>query len=279
MSTVEQWLSRVPALPGLSWFSPAAPPRTADEDRAGFLIAQRLASQSALEVAKLIRPGWTETQAADLLNTYLQDCGVRSFFHRAFVWYGERTRFEGVKSYAQYAPSHRVLREGEVYILDVAPIVHGYICDIGYTASIGENPALDRAKAFLKELHEEIPTLFKPGTNGQEICEQVDRRIQKAGYDTIHHQYPFAVLGHRVHRSMQGYGQVGMLNFGWQSYWEFISRGLFGQLLNANYRGKLDGLWAIEPHIGDKSGFGAKFEQILVVQDGQANWLESGEVL
>jgi hypothetical protein len=65
---------------------------------------------------------------------------------------------------------------------------------------------------------------------------------------------------------------VTLLNFGWQSYWEFLSRGLFGQLLNAHYEGKLEGLWAIEPHIGGP-GFGAKFEQLLWVQDGKAEWL------
>jgi len=34
-----------------------------------------------------------------------------------------------------------------------------------------------------------------------------------------------------------------------------------------------DGLWAIEPHVA-RDGFGAKFEDLLVVQDGQAWFLD-----
>ncbi len=278
MSAIEQWLSKVPQLPGLSLLSPKASLRVGEVEKSGYLAAQDLAYQAALEISRQLREGWTETQAAELLNTYLQDCGVRSFFHRAFVWFGERTKFEGVRNYVQYGPSDRILREGEVFILDVAPIVNGYICDIGYTSSLGENPRLYQAKQFLGELHTEIPRLFETQTSGKGICEQVDRRIQERGYENVHAKYPFSVLGHRVHRSVESLGQLGLLGFGWQSYWEFLSRGLFGQLLNSEYRGNLDGLWAIEPHIGDSSGFGAKFEQILVVQDGKASWLAEGDL-
>jgi Xaa-Pro aminopeptidase len=274
MSAISQVLSRVPSLPVLHWLSPAAAPALNEEQLAGFAACQKLAFEAAHEVASLIREGWTEAQAADLLNTYLQDCGVNAFFHKAFAWFGERTRFEGVGSYAQFAPTSRVIGPGEVFILDVAPILKGYICDIGYTSCLGENAAHTRAQDFLKQLRAEIPPLFTHGTNGGEICSAVDRRIKAAGFAPIHHLYPFSVLGHRVHRGVIESGKLGLLNFGWQSYWELLSRGLYGQLLNKDYRGKLDGLWAIEPHIGDASGFGAKFEEILVVENGVARWLE-----
>jgi Xaa-Pro aminopeptidase len=272
MSAAEIFLSKIPALPLLRRFSPPADKPMERTYLDGYLRAQNLAQQAARELAGWVQPGWTEARTADLLNTYLLDHGVASFFHKAFVWFGDRTRFAGVKNYSHYSPTHRVVREGEVFILDVAPIVDGYICDIGYTASLGENLEFEKARAVLSQLHQEIPLLFKAETTGGEICENVAARIRDAGYEPIHQKYPFAVLGHRVHRSRNEYGQVTLLNFGWQSYWEFLSRGLFGQLLNAHYEGKLEGLWAIEPHIGGP-GFGAKFEQLLWVQDGKAEWL------
>ena len=95
-----------------------------------------------------------------------------------------------------------------------------------------------------------------------------------AGYNNIHQKYPFSVLGHRVYETNERFGSLKLLNFGWQSFWALASRGIFGQLLNANHEGDLTGLWAIEPHIGTQT-FGAKFEEILIVEPHRVKWLES----
>lgn len=272
--------SRVSSLPVLNWVSPSGAHTVSDEELAGYLRCQQLALEAATEIARHLREGWTEQQAATLLNTYLRDCGVRSFFHRAFIWFGERTRFAGIGrlQYDKYSPTTRVLQPNEVYILDVAPILDGYICDIGYTGCLGENPAFERAQAFLRELRAEIPSYFREAQSGGAVWDRIDARLREAGYDNIHARYPFSVLGHRIHRTLtEQAGALGVLNFGWQSYWEFLSRGLFGQLLNREFRGDLRGLWAIEPHLGDASGFGAKFEEILVVTEGDAYWLADRE--
>ena len=60
----------------------------------------------------------------------------------------------------------RVLRAGEVFILDVAPIFDGYICDIGYTAALGI-PVLDGVACAVKLAEVGIKDLtryaIKPG--------------------------------------------------------------------------------------------------------------------
>ncbi len=269
--------SRLSALPGLRWISPPAAADPSDEDLAGFLRSQELAQAAVAEIARHVREGWTEQQAASLLNTYLQDCGVRSFFHRAFAWFGDRTRFEGIRRYDEFSPRPRVLRPGDVYILDVAPIYRGYLCDIGFTACLGENAAWSRAEQFLRDLRGAIPSFFREAIRGADVWDRIDERFREAGYDCIHALYPFSVVGHRVHAVASERAPLALLNFGWQSYWEFLSRGLFGQLLNRDYSGDLRGLWAIEPHLGDPSGFGAKFEEILVVTDQDAYWLADRE--
>jgi len=271
-------LSKVAALPGLRWISQPAPAQVQEADLRGYLESQRLALRAVREVAGLVREGWTESQTADLIDTYLQDYGVRSFFHRAFVWFGERTRFDGIQNYRDFAPSQRVALDGQPFILDVAPIFQGYPCDVGYTRVLGENPRVETALEFLAELRKEIPNLVTDASSGGEFCKRVEDRIREAGYDTVHHRYPFSVLGHRIHPVKIETQGVSLLGFGWQSYWQFLSRGLFGQLLNNKYEGQLDGLWAIEPHVGGP-GFGAKFEEILVIEKGRAHWLESEELL
>lgn len=266
--------SKVAAIPGLSAFSRPANRVATESTLASYLAAQSLARQAVKEIGGLVREGWTERQAADLLDTYLADHGVRSFFHRSFVWFGDRTRFRGVKHYFDYLPGKRVVRPGEIFILDVAPIVDGYVCDIGYTLSLGENAQLAKAKAHLADLRRDLPAMFSGAMTGGEVWREIDQRIRDAGYDDIHALYPFSVLGHRVHKVKAQFPGIGLINFGWQSYWEFLSRGLFGQLLNGDFAGDLTGLWAIEPHVGGED-FGAKFEEILVVEQGTARWLDA----
>ena len=275
MNSILSKASKVKELPILKHLSPQAKVELNDGDLQGFLASQTLALQAAHEIAKLIQEGWTERQTADLFNTYVADHGVSRFFHKAFVWFGERTRFDGVKKNTDYLPSSRVIRDGEIYILDIAPIYKGYISDIGYTDSLGPNADLTAAQKFLTEIRHDIIKFFESEKDGAAVWKKVDEKILAAGYDNIHSKYPFSVLGHRVHRIEPNGLPLSFINFGWQSYWAFLSRGLFGQLLNSHFSGEILGLWAIEPHIGGK-GFGAKFEEILVVEKDHIWWLADG---
>jgi len=266
--------SRISSLPGIRAFSPPASVTLSEEALMYYRDCQRLAYRAAIEIAQLLQEGWTEARTAKLLETYLRDHGVKVFFHHPFVWFGERTRFDGVRNYTQYQPTRRVLHAGEVYILDVAPILNGITCDIGYTGSLGENLELEKAQRFLGRLRDGIPAMFDGSRTGGEVCNELDEQIRAEGYDNVHSMYPFSVLGHRVHDDqIERGGGMKVLNFGWQSYWSFLSRGLFGQLLNRNYSGSIHGIWAVEPHIGTKT-FGAKFEELLLVGENGARWLD-----
>ncbi len=270
--------SQVRSLPILRRWSPPPPAAATTEHCEGFLNSQRLALQACREVASFLQPGWSEKQAAAMVNTYLRDHGVQSFFHYAFAWYGERTRFEGVRTYWDYLPSSRILQEGEVFILDVAPIVDGFVSDVGFSGCMGDDPEFARAMDLLRQLRSEIPAMVDQSAPGRELWQAVNQRLLGSGFTNIHRQYPFAVLGHRVHQVPASGPDLRFLNFGWRSYWSLLSRGLFGQLLNADFQGDLRGLWAIEPHLGTQK-FGAKFEEILVIDDAGAHWLEAATQL
>lgn len=276
----KQLASKVTSIPLLRKLSPGHVGIFSDEDKAGFLQCQRLAEEAAHEVASLIQEGWTEKDAATLLETAIRDRGVEAFFHHAFAWFGERTRFDEIKYPGQFQPSTRVIRPGEVFILDAAPIYKGYIADIGFTSSLGENLEWKKAQQCLATLHREIPALFSQGLTGAQIYEAVNEKLRAHGYENRHQKYPLGVLGHRVHQNIPERVDLRLFHFGWQSFWSLASRGIFGQALNADHVGDLTGLWAIEPHLGTTAPpgperFGAKFEEILVVEPGTAYWLEN----
>jgi Xaa-Pro aminopeptidase len=266
--------SKINQIPGLHFLARGVNRESTHEELMGYLRCQNLAIQGAKTISEMMQEGWTEIQAAELLDTYLRDNGVHSYFHKPYVWFGDRTRFAAVNSYWDYMPSMRVLKANDVAILDVAPILDGYIADIGYSVVRGaqQSEAVSKAFALLDNLRQEIPQIFVNATNGAEVWGEVDRRIIEAGFENIHKTYPFGVLGHRVHKVALSQIPASFINFGWHSYWSFLSRGLFGQLLNQDFKGDLKGLWAVEPHVGGE-GFGIKFEEILVVDVQGAYWL------
>src|SRR5262245_49264420 len=106
-------LSHRPSLPFLSLVSPSEAREATEETVAGYRAAQDLARRAAREVESHMKEGWTEIQAADMLGTYLRDHGVKRFFHHPFAWFGERTRFRGIRSYGAFRPSRRRLQPNE----------------------------------------------------------------------------------------------------------------------------------------------------------------------
>lgn len=249
-----------------------------NSDYEGFRKVQRLAYESVVQVAQLMQAGWTEIQAADLIRQFLCDSGIKAFFHEPYAWFGDRTRFTGVrrKTYSDFNPTNRRLKTSDVVILDVAPILDGYIGDIGYTFSLEKNSELTKAKKHLLQLRKMIPPLFcqDPPLTGRQIWQKVEQEIIEKGYDNIHQIYPFHVLGHRIRRvPFSEWSLKTPLRFSLHSLYTILSQGFFSELLGPDHQGSLQGLWAIEPHVGGQ-GFGAKFEEILVVDKSGAYWLD-----
>ncbi|MET4575841.1 M24 family metallopeptidase [Ottowia thiooxydans] len=244
----------------------------------GFRRAQRLAYDAVEHVAAQLLPGMTEREAASLLADYLRERGTERFLHRPFAWFGDHSRFDGYSGYGDYHPSDRPLEQGAAAILDVSPILDGYIGDVGYAVSVGPNSELEKAREFMLVLRSEIPAMFASAMTPAEIWHAVNRRITGAGYDTVHAKYPHCVLGHRVFRMKVRKGssaRVGFRAFGWFSLDTNLAFLRLGPsaALSPEHIGRKLGLWAIEPHIGWPGG-GCKFEEILVVEEKRCYWLD-----
>ncbi len=251
------------------------PPETADLE--GMAQSQKLAYACARAIARELGEGWTEMQAARLMDVYLADHGVKSAFHKSFAWFGDRSRFDGMKRWRDFLPSGRTLKTGDAVILDTAPFFQGQPADIGYSFAFGENQGLAKAREFLGALRKEVLELFdsaaaRVGVSGGDICAAVARRIEEAGYEPVHHRYPGGVLGHRLRPAKPGWRPPTFTPFGWQAVEQIFSGGYFPELLNEDHHGGLAGAWAIEPHLGGP-GFGCKFEEILIVDESRAHWL------
>ena len=244
-----------------------------------FRRTQDLAILAANEISQLVRPGMSEMDAANLLDTFLRDHGVNAFVHYSFAWFGERTRFNHCQKYRDLMPSKKIIEEGEVFILDTAPVLDGTPADIGLAFCLGENPEFKKSMISLQRIRKKIPGLFELNcASGKKIYQWLNQMIKNEGFDCIHQLYPFGVLAHRLY-NVPFENLPGLFKpFTWQAYWSLLSRGFYSETISGNSNLNLDGVWAIEPHLG-ASGFGVKFEEMLYVVNGKAQWVSNMEGL
>ncbi|EQA45337.1 metallopeptidase family M24 [Leptospira broomii serovar Hurstbridge str. 5399] len=270
---------------------------------------QSLAYEAVESVRQDLYPGITEKEAAWKIDEYIRAKGGSSFFHYGFAWFGDRTAFRGFKRPLslrhlrkgegilphfgqEFQPSKRKLKEGMAVILDVAPSFKGCSADIGYSFSFGENPEHDRAMAALEEYRELIIRGVLAKRTLGDIYREVDARIRSTGYVNCHSVYPQGVLGHKVGK-LPAYNLPGgrFLGFPLQTFAYLVPQMVEGLLPWSSTSSPLwsessefsaePGLWAVEPHIGriysgsqaDQS-FGVKWEEILVVTESTAYWLD-----
>jgi Xaa-Pro aminopeptidase len=270
-------------------------------DLAQFKRVQRLAYDCAVEVASELRAGDTERQAAARLGALCKRRGVQGFFHQPFAWFGDRSGFSFYKKRREsgswlerhlaepllagrFFPTERRLERGMAAILDVAPIVDGYAADIGYAFALGDNPTMERAKRDLLVWRQLILERVQAGATMRSIYRELDGELERLGYESAHVHYPSRVLGHKVGRlplpaapsvRLGGFDLRTLFYFGRQIVASRAGAGVT-PLWNGDIAADVPvppGLWALEPHVR-KDDVGAKWEELLVVTDDDAYWLD-----
>lgn len=256
-----------------------------------FKRIQRLAYDCAEAVGAALQPGMTERDAAAMMTTWLEARGVDDWFHRPFAWFGDRTAFRGFIGFRHlggfnpaFYPSARRLEKRMPFILDCAPSWGGCTADIGYCGSVGEHPLLERLMDDLLGYRILILDLVRQRRRLSEVSEAVDARCALQGYEPRHKAYPFQVLAHRVERlADDGAPQHrSLLHFGLRSVRELVRSRIRGaregwsplwSSASSSDHPPTPGLWAVEPHLGFR-GVGAKWEELLVITDSDAFWLD-----
>lgn len=234
---------------------------------------QSLAFSCAETIANEIKPGWTEKHTAKLIHTWLSDHGIHDYFHKPLVFFGERTRYEGLEKLSDLRPTGKVLQENDVYILDFGPVIDGVACDVSVTKTMGTVEGFDDVNAVLMNIRNELPALIrKENYSAAGVWNKVQLEVRKHGYEPIHQTSDYSFFGHRLNGTTGFPLAKKLARDGKQIYSEFFARGLSGQLWSQVNHGSLFGIWAVEPHIGTKT-YGVKFEEILLVSPELVTWL------
>lgn len=252
---------------------------------------QQLAYRCAETISAELQPGITEREVAQRMKTFLGDHGATDCLHEPFAWFGARTAFRGLIAVRQlggfnpaFFPGGTRLEENMPFILDCAPTVGAYTADIGYSACLGQNATLDQLMDDLLPHRQLILDLVRQRKLLSEVSAAVDALCLRQGVEPRHKAYPFSVLAHRVeklpeHSSLPKFsaGRFGVRNVaallrdgvrgrreGYSPLWSTSKR---------SAHPPTPGLWAVEPHLGFHD-VGAKFEELLVVTETDAYWLD-----
>lgn len=273
----------------------------ADLDR--FRQVQRLAYDIALRVESQLQVGITEIEACTLVAAAQTECEVIQVFHDPYVLFDARTVLApgGTSSDApgsegggsvltagslanELAPTKQVLRDGAPVIIDLAPVAHGVSSDIAYSCVLGTNRTFKELDAGLARIRSFLRDGIAARASMLMLYHQLDELVAARGWESCHHRQADRALGHLVfpleHETdrptpLPGWGAVAaekMLAAGIDALDHGTCYPLWNDSSFTDYPAT-PGLWAIEPHIG-LDGVGVKFEELLVVTDDDAYWLD-----
>ena len=259
-------------------FSETALSRFRDLQRMSFAILE--------ETAAGLAGGETEKETAHILVKRYREAGAGSFFHLPVVLFGERTALPGKWPVGKFFPKAKTLEPGDSVILDAAPLFDGYLVDTSYSFCFGQNNDHLEMMQHLAQYRESVPRALNKGDTFKQIAEQVVKTMAAAGYEPAHTKHPGEVLGHRAIKTpklpfqlrLQGFDAVSLSWFKLKDSMAMKGLGRKSPLWNglrASDHQAHDGLWLVEPHAGF-GAVGAKWEEILVVENGEARWLDEG---
>ena len=255
-----------------------------DRDLAQFRDCQRRSFAILESVASSLQGGETEKQVARRLVALYREAGVKTFFHLPVVLFGDRAGLPGSWRIANFFPRERELREGDSVILDAAPLFGGYLVDTSFSFCLGENSRHREMMQHLSQYRESVPAAVNRGESFRSIAHAVHQTMKAEGFEPVHTKHPGNVLGHRAIKTwslpykprLQGFDA---LSLGWFRLQDGLVQKGVGKkspLWNespASDHTAHDGLWLVEPH-ASRDGVGAKWEEMLLIKDGVASWLD-----
>ena len=265
-----------------------------------FRQVQRLGYDMAAAVEAQLSEGMTEADVCRLIVKAQAAHQVTQVFHQPYAWFGPHTVLgegpgpaavgvldltsAGVLPQRSFFPTGAALADGIPLILDLAPAVHGIAADVGYSCVFGQNDTFDELDRGLARIRSFLTDGVRAGETMGTLTRQLQALVGARGWESCHAHYPDRALGHLVFplesdpagRSLlPGFGPAaaaGLLAAGRAALDDPRAYPVWNDSARADHR-PTPGLWALEPHIA-RDGVGVKFEELLVVTEDDAYWLD-----
>lgn len=143
-------------------------------------------------IRNLVKPSMTEKEAIKKANEYLASVGVKKFWHKTHIRFGEST----ILSFDDPYYDNVTLKDDDIFYVDIGPIWDGIEGDCGETFVIGNNPEFIKITQDVKNLFHEVHNYWRQNENasGLKLQEFSKKITEKMGYL----MFPTYVKGHRI---------------------------------------------------------------------------------
>ncbi len=136
-----------------------------------------IAEKAFLEMLNIIKPGKTEREVAAYLEYKIKEFGAEGVSFETIIASGYRSAMpHGIAS-------NKVIKEGDIIVVDFGAIYEGYCSDITRMVSVGtpKDEVLKIHEIVLNAQNEAL-TNAKPGMKGKDIDDLARSYIEKKGY-------------------------------------------------------------------------------------------------
>ncbi|MBS2025097.1 MAG: M24 family metallopeptidase [Deltaproteobacteria bacterium] len=236
-----------------------------DADLIGYDRAQSFAKMIAGEIAARVQPGMNERDAVATTAQVFKDHGIKDHWHMPVIGVADgSTKFTSagrlIKSV--FGARKRVLRDGDLIFIDIAPFFEGYPSDFTLTHLYGKNERLQRLIDCALGLTRRISTHLREDQHAGQTWEWIKREIESScAYDL--RQFPISPVAHRfakVPESWPYFREIGTVHL-------FV---MGAPILLRSSKINMRGLWVIEPLLVDRElDRAAKTEEIVFVTGGE----------
>lgn len=138
--------------------------------------AAKVADQGMRAAVEAVKLGATEIEVAAAAEAAMRRARAEGFY-RTYVASGSRTNI------AHGLPSYRKIEEGDLVVIDLHPVYHGYCADTCRTVCAGK-PTVKQKEAFdlFLKAQQKTAGLAKAGVTMLELEEALHRLMREAGH-------------------------------------------------------------------------------------------------
>lgn len=162
----------------------------ANYDAAMLLEARERTWKVIDEIAGAMQPGMTEEQGVDVAHDLLAKAGLRRGWHALHLRFGPNT----LKNYDEASAPGVVLKETDIFFIDIGPVWEKWEGDGGDTFVLGDDPVMHAAKRDVRLLFDRVQDHWRDGAvTGQALYAFAAREAEAMGW-----RLNLGMAGHRL---------------------------------------------------------------------------------
>jgi Xaa-Pro aminopeptidase len=124
------------------------------------IAAAREATWDALRaIASLVHPGMTQGQATTAAGQLLKTRGLSPGWHKVMIRFGPNSAL----NYWQRSDASVVLRENDIYFVDIGPVLNGIEGDAGDTFVVGDDEEMQSIADDIRAVWKETSDCWRSG--------------------------------------------------------------------------------------------------------------------